>query len=77
MALDGISPVQALAIHFFTSPPAHECPPGGAIVRVGATLHPTAPARVTPVTTPDETVAVAMGRVVHTHPVTVTIGAVV
>lgn len=51
---------------------------GGAIVRIGATVQPTAPVRVTPVTTPAaEIVAVASGRVVQTHPVTVTSGAVV
>ncbi len=48
------------------------------MVRIGATVHPTALLRVTPVTTPAaEIVAVASGRVVQTHPVTVTRGAAV
>jgi hypothetical protein len=47
---------------------------GGAIVRIGATVHPTAPDSVTLVTTPPVIVAVAVGLVAQTHPVTVTTG---
>lgn len=61
-----------------TVAPAVQDNVGGAIVRIGATVHPTAPESVTPVTTPaDEIVAVATGRVVQTPPVTVTAGALV
>lgn len=46
------------------------------MVKIGAAIQPTALVRVTPLTTPAlEIVAVARGRVVHTHPVTVTRGA--
>ena len=67
-------PVQTRGIHFFTvHPPAH-AEPGAAMVNTGATVHPIAPVSVTPVTEPAVIVAIAVGRVVHVHPVTVTVG---
>lgn len=71
----GEVPVQTRGIHFLTVPVPAQVPPGGAIVNIGATVQPTAFASVTPVTTPLATVAVAVGRVVQVHPVTVTVGA--
>jgi hypothetical protein len=49
----------------------------GAIVSIGATVHPAAPVRVIPVTSHPVTVAVAVGSVVQRPPETVTIGALV
>jgi hypothetical protein len=75
----GAVPVQTSGIHLSMFPvPEHTYGLGGAIVRIGAMVQPTAPLRVTPVTAPAaEIVAVASGRVVQTPPVTVTSGTVV
>ncbi len=48
---------------------------GHATVSVGARVQPEAPERVILVTAPPLTFAVAVGRVVHSHPVTITVGA--
>lgn len=50
---------------------------GGVMVRIGATVQPTAPERATPVTEPFTTVAVAVGRVLQVPHVIETVGEVV